>query len=75
MIASKLKEAVSFEKLNIEALKPNNKEKFSSLLINDEFDSILSDEYYNEQDEYKISGYIVCKTRSDGYRYGYYDYD
>ena len=37
MIASKLKEAVSFEKLNIEALKPNNKEKFSSLLINDEF--------------------------------------
>ena len=37
MIASKLKEAVSFEKLNIEGLKPNNKEKFSSLLINDEF--------------------------------------
>ena len=37
MIASKLKEAVSFENLNIEALKPNYKEMFSSLLINDEF--------------------------------------
>ena len=37
MIASKSKEAVSFENLNIEALKQNNKEKFSSLLMNNEF--------------------------------------
>ena len=37
MIVSKLKEAVSFENLNIEAMKQNNKEKFSSLLMNDEF--------------------------------------
>ena len=37
MIASKFKEEMHFEKLNIEALKPNNKKKLSSLLICDEF--------------------------------------
>ena len=60
-------------------VKDNNKYKIYDVkgkqLIKDEFDSIQSDEYYNEQDEYKKSGYIVCKTTSDGYRYGYYDYD
>lgn len=44
-------------------------------LIKDTFDSIESDEFYSEQDEYKKSGYIVCKITSDGYRYGYYDYE
>ena len=60
-------------------VKDNNKYKIYDVkgkqLIKDEFDSIQSDEYYNEQDEYKKSGYIVCKTTSDGYRYGYYDYN
>lgn len=60
-------------------VKDNNKYKIYDVkgkqLIKDEFDSINSDEYYNEQDGYKKSGYIVCKTTSDGYRYGYYDYD
>lgn len=60
-------------------VKDNNKYKIYDVkgkqLIKEEFDSIQSDEYYNEQDGYKKSGYIVCKTTSDGYRYGYYDYD
>lgn len=60
-------------------VKDNNKYKIYDIkgkqLIKDEFDSIQSDEYYNEQNGYKKSGYIVCKTTSDGYRYGYYDYD
>lgn len=60
-------------------VKDNSKYKIYDVngkqLIKEEFDSIQSDEYYNEQDGYKKSGYIVCKTTSDGYRYGYYDYD
>lgn len=44
-------------------------------LIKDVFDSIESDEFYTEDDEYRKSGYIVCKITSDGYRYGYYDYE
>ena len=44
-------------------------------LIKDVFDSIQSDEFYTEDDEYRKSGYIVCKITSDGYRYGYYDYE
>lgn len=44
-------------------------------LIKDVFDSIESDEFYTEEDEYRKSGYIVCKITSDGYRYGYYDYE
>ena len=60
-------------------VKDNSKYKIYDVngkqLIKEEFDSIQSDEYYNEQDGYKKSGYIVCKTTSDGYRYWYYDYD
>lgn len=44
-------------------------------VIKDVFDSIESDKYYDVNNGYKKSGYIVCKTTSDGYRYGYYDYD
>ena len=39
------------------------------------FDSIQSDQYYTDQDKYEKSGYIVCETTEDGYRYGYYDYE
>ena len=60
-------------------VKDNNKYKIYDVkgkqLIKDEFDLIQPDEYYSEQDGYKKSGYIVCKITSDGYRYGYYDYD
>ena len=44
-------------------------------LIKDVFDSIESDEFYTEEDEYRKSGYIVSKITSDGFRYGYYDYE
>ena len=40
-------------------------------LINPEFDSIESDYYYTEENEYKYSGYIVCKKTGQGYRFGY----
>ena len=39
------------------------------------YDSIESDQYYNETNHYKRSGYIVCNVTSNGYRYGYYDYE
>ena len=39
------------------------------------YDSIESDQYYNETNGYKRSGYIVCNVTSEGYRYGYYDYE
>ncbi len=34
-----------------------------------------SDQYYNTEDGYKKSGYIVRITTQDGYRYGYFDYE
>lgn len=39
------------------------------------YDSIESDQYYYETNGYKRSGYIVCNVTSEGYRYGYYDYE
>ena len=44
-------------------------------IIKTEYDSITSDQYYNVEDGYKKSGYIVCNTTQDGYRYGYFDYN
>ena len=46
-----------------------------SQVIKETFDSIESDKYYDAESGYKKSGYIVCKTTSEGYRYGYYDYE
>ena len=43
--------------------------------IKNKFDLILSDEFYSLKDGYGKSGYIVRNTTSDGYRYGYYDYE
>ena len=43
--------------------------------IPNKYDSIDSDGYYTDENGYKKSGYIVRVTTSDGYRYGYYDYD
>lgn len=60
-------------------VKDNNKYKIydakGNQLIKDEFDLIESDKFYDEQEGYKNSGYIVCKITEDGYRYGYYDYE
>ena len=44
-----------------------------NLKIKTEYDSIQADGYYIEDIGYKMSGYIVQKTTTDGYRYGYYD--
>lgn len=44
-----------------------------NLKIKNEYDSIVSDEYYTKENGYKKSGYIVQKTTTEGYRYGYYD--
>ena len=46
-----------------------------STIIKTIYDSIESDQYYNETNGYKRSGYIVCNITSEGYRYGYYDYE
>lgn len=44
-------------------------------IIKTEYDEITSDQYYNTEDGYKKSGYIVRITTQDGYRYGYFDYE
>lgn len=60
-------------------VKENNKYGIISYkgyqIIKSIYDSIVSDQYYCTEDGYKKSGYIVCNVTSDGYRYGYYDYD
>lgn len=43
--------------------------------IKSEYDLIQSDEYYTEENGYKKSGYVVRQTNTDGYKYGYYDYE
>ena len=43
--------------------------------IKNKYDSIQSDGFYTDENEYKKSGYIVCVITNDGYRYGYYDCD
>ncbi len=40
-------------------------------LVNFDYDNIEADKYYLEEEKYKKSGYIVCKTTDEGYRYGY----
>lgn len=40
-------------------------------LINFDYDDIEADKYFEEEEKYKKSGYIVCKTTNEGYRYGY----
>ena len=39
-----------------------------------EYDSITVDNYYNVDTRYQKTGFIVCKTQEEGYRYGYIDY-
>lgn len=40
-------------------------------IIKSEYDSIVGDGFYTNVDNYKLSGYIVCKKTENGYRYGY----
>lgn len=58
-------------------VKENNKygiiDEKGNVKIKNEYDAISSDEYYTKENEYKKSGYVVQKTTSEGYRYGYYD--
>lgn len=60
-------------------VKENNKYGIISdkgnTIIKSNYDSIESDQYYSDIDGYKKSGYIVCNRTSDGYRYGYFDYE
>lgn len=43
--------------------------------IKNKYDSIQLDGYYTDENQYNKSGYIVCVTTNEGYRYGYYDSD
>lgn len=44
-------------------------------LIKPEYDSISTDGYYNQDTQYENAGYIVNVKTSEGYRYGYIDYN
>ena len=44
-------------------------------LISFDYDNIEADKYYDEVEKYKKSGYIVCKTTDQGYRYGYISHE
>lgn len=39
-----------------------------------EYDNISVDNYYNIDTKYQKTGFIICKTGENGYRYGYIDY-
>ena len=43
-------------------------------LLKAKYDYISGDEYYNEEYKFALSGYILGKKTSDGYRYGYMNY-
>lgn len=43
-------------------------------VIKPEYDNITVDNYYDVDTKYQRTGFIVCKTESNGYRYGYIDY-
>lgn len=40
-------------------------------IINFDYDNIEADKYYTEGEKHKKSGYIICITTKEGYRYGY----
>ena len=43
-------------------------------LVDVKYDSCKSDEYYNDEDGYTKSGFIVLNKADDGYKYGYISY-
>lgn len=50
----------------------NNK---GAKLVDIAYDSIIGDGYYNEKENYKLSGYIVGNNASEGILYGYVNVD
>ena len=46
-----------------------------SLLVDIKYDQIYTDEYYEENTKYVKAGFIVSETTSEGYRYGYINYE
>lgn len=44
-------------------------------LIDTVYDNIISDGFYTDNEKYGLSGYIVSNKTSDGYKYGYLDYN
>lgn len=43
-------------------------------LISEEYDLIVADGYYTEENKYALSGYIISNRTDNGYRYGYLNY-
>ena len=43
-------------------------------VIDTQYDNITVDNYYDVNTKYQRTGFIVCKTEAEGYRYGYIDY-
>ena len=48
-------------------------DEIGNIKFKNKYDSIQLDGYYTDENGYNKSGYIVCLTTSQGYRYGYYD--
>lgn len=46
-----------------------------ALLVKTNYDQIITDEYYSEENKYVEAGFIVSNTTSEGYRYGYINYE
>lgn len=77
---NKYQELSSFGKKEGEVLVKENGEygiidEKGNSKIKNKYDSIESDGFYTDENGYKKSGYIVRVVTTDGYRYGYYDYD
>ena len=45
------------------------------VLVEPKYDKIKTDSYYDIENTYLRSGFIVSNTTKDGYRYGYINYD
>ena len=43
-------------------------------VIDVEYENITIDNYYDVNTKYQTTGFIVCKTEENGYRYGYINY-
>ena len=41
------------------------------VLVETDYDQVVTDDYYNESTGYKDSGFIVARKTDDGYRFGY----
>ena len=46
-----------------------------ALLVETKYDQIFTDGYYDEETKYTKAGFIVSETTSEGYRYGYINYE